>query len=124
VQRRRGAQLLALGSFLLLAGGLSLGVWGQYSQQQQVMETARQQRDFVLSVHVATVEAGPGTVSITLPGTTAAFAQPTSLPAQPAISLSAMSTSGIMSGQEICWHSSQYRNSMTRFRRTRRCSIS
>ena len=38
------------------------------------MATAKQQRDFVPSVHVATVEANPGTVSVTLPGTTAAFA--------------------------------------------------
>jgi RND family efflux transporter MFP subunit len=38
------------------------------------METAGQQRDFVPSVRVATVEASPGTVSVTLPGTTAAFA--------------------------------------------------
>jgi RND family efflux transporter MFP subunit len=38
------------------------------------MATARQERDFVPSLHVATVEANSGTVSVTLPGTTAAFA--------------------------------------------------
>jgi RND family efflux transporter MFP subunit len=38
------------------------------------MATARQQRDFVPSVRVATVEASPATVSVSLPGTTAAFA--------------------------------------------------
>jgi RND family efflux transporter MFP subunit len=74
MRRRWGGRLMALGAFLLLAAGLSLGVWGKYSQQQQVMETAGQQRDFVPSVRVATVEASPGTVSVTLPGTTAAFA--------------------------------------------------
>jgi multidrug efflux pump subunit AcrA (membrane-fusion protein) len=49
-------------------------VWGQYSQQEQVTATAEQARDFVPSVRVATVEASPGTLSVTLPGTTAAFA--------------------------------------------------
>jgi RND family efflux transporter MFP subunit len=38
------------------------------------MATARQDRDFVPSLRVATVEANPATVSVTLPGTTAAFA--------------------------------------------------
>ena len=40
VRRRWGGRLFALGGFLLLAGGLSLGVWGQYSQQEQVTATA------------------------------------------------------------------------------------
>ena len=74
VRRRWGGRLFALGGFLLLAAGLSLGVWGQYSQQEQVTATAEQARDFVPSVRVATVEASPGTLSVTLPGTTAAFA--------------------------------------------------
>jgi RND family efflux transporter MFP subunit len=74
LRRRWGGGLFALGGSLLLAGGLSLGAWGQYSQQQQVMATAMQGRDFVPSVRVATIEASPGTVSVTLPGTTAAFA--------------------------------------------------
>jgi RND family efflux transporter MFP subunit len=74
VRRRWGGRLLALGGFVLLAGGLTLGGWGNYSLKQEVMATVRQQHDFVLSLHVATVEANPGTVSVTLPGTTAAFA--------------------------------------------------
>jgi RND family efflux transporter MFP subunit len=74
VQRRWGGRLFALGASLLLVGGLSLGVWGKISQQQQVTATAEQARDFVPSVRVATVEASPGTLSVTLPGTTAAFA--------------------------------------------------
>ena len=74
VRRRWGGRVFALGGFLLLAAGLSLGVWGQYSQQEQVTATAEQARDFVPSVRVATVEASPGTLSVTLPGTTAAFA--------------------------------------------------
>jgi RND family efflux transporter MFP subunit len=74
VRRRWGGRLFAVGGFLLLAGGLSLGVWGKISQEQQVMATAEQARDFVPSVDVATVEASPATFSVTLPGTTAAFA--------------------------------------------------
>jgi RND family efflux transporter MFP subunit len=72
--RRRGGRLFALGGFLLLIGGLSLGARGYYSRQQQVIATANQERDFVPSLRVATVEASPGTVSLTLPGTTAAWA--------------------------------------------------
>ena len=74
VRRRRGGRLVALGGFVLLAGGLTLGGWGNYSMKQEVMATAKQQRDFVPGFHVATVEANPTTVSVTLPGTTAAFA--------------------------------------------------
>jgi len=74
VRRRWGGRLFALSAFFLLAGGLSLGVWGKISQQQQVMATTEQARDFVPRVRVATIEASPGTVSVTLPGTTAAFA--------------------------------------------------
>jgi RND family efflux transporter MFP subunit len=59
---------------LLLVGGLSLGAWGNYSQQQDVMAIARQEHDFVPSLRVAMVEVSPGTFSVTLPGTTAAFA--------------------------------------------------
>jgi RND family efflux transporter MFP subunit len=73
-RRRWGGRLFTLGGFLLLAGGLLLGTWGGYAQHQEVMVTARQELDFVPSVRVATVEASPGAVSVTLPGTTAAFA--------------------------------------------------
>jgi RND family efflux transporter MFP subunit len=74
LRRRWGGRLFALGAFLSLAGGLSLGAWGNYSQQQDTMATARHERDFVPSLPVATVEASPATLSVTLPGTTAAFA--------------------------------------------------
>ena len=92
VRRRWGGRLLALGGFVLLAGGLTLGGWGNYSLKQEVLATVRQQHDFVLSLHVATVEANPGTVSVTLPGTTAAFAAANIYAAQPAILRSAMLT--------------------------------
>src|SRR5258708_39008488 len=66
VRRRSGGRLFAFGGFLVLAGGLSLGAWGDYSQRQGVMTTAKQERDFVPSVRVATVEASPSTFSVTL----------------------------------------------------------
>jgi RND family efflux transporter MFP subunit len=74
-RRRWGARLLAAGAFLSLAGCVALGAWRHYSQEQEVMATAEQQRDFVPSVRVATVKANPAVMSVTLPATTAAFAQ-------------------------------------------------
>ena len=74
VLRRRGGRLFALGGFALLAGGLTLGGWGTYSLKQEVMATTKQQHDFVPSLRVATIEANPATVSVSLPGTTAAYA--------------------------------------------------
>ncbi len=75
VRRRWGGRLFAMGSFLLLTGGVALGAWGYYSRQQEVMATAAQERDFVPSLRVATVEASPSIETVTLPATTAAFAQ-------------------------------------------------
>jgi RND family efflux transporter MFP subunit len=74
LRSRWGGRLFALGGFLVLAVGLSMGAWGNYSQQQEVMAAAKQERDFVPSLRVATVEASPTTVPVSLPGTTAAFA--------------------------------------------------
>jgi RND family efflux transporter MFP subunit len=74
LRRRLGRRVFAFGGFLLLAGGLSLGAWGNYSQQQEVTATAKRERDFVPSLRVASVEASPATMSVSLPGTTAAFA--------------------------------------------------
>jgi RND family efflux transporter MFP subunit len=74
-RRRWGARLFAAGAFLLVAGGVALGAWRHYSQEQEVMATAEQQRDFAPSVRVATVKANAAVMSVTLPATTAAFAQ-------------------------------------------------
>src|SRR5271155_680025 len=74
-RRRWGGRLVAMGAFSLLAGGVSLGAWGHHSRQQEGMATAERQRDFVPSLRVATVVANPAMVSVTLPATTAAFAQ-------------------------------------------------
>jgi RND family efflux transporter MFP subunit len=73
-RRRWGGRLVALGAFSLLAGGVTLGALRHYAQHQEVMATAERQRDFAPSVHVASVAANPGIVSVILPGTTAAFA--------------------------------------------------
>ena len=75
VRRRWGARVFAVGAFLLLAGGVAPGAWRHYSQQQGVIATAEEERDFVPSVRVATVKASPAVISVTLPATTAAFAQ-------------------------------------------------
>jgi RND family efflux transporter MFP subunit len=73
-RHRWGAPGLAVGAFLLLGGGLAFGAARSYSQHRQVTATAEQVRDFVPSVRVATVEASPSHFVVTLPGTTAAFA--------------------------------------------------
>jgi RND family efflux transporter MFP subunit len=73
VRRRWGGRLFAFGGLLLLGGGVAVGARGHYSQHQQVMATAEQERDFVPSLRVASVEQSPGTMSVTLPGTTAAW---------------------------------------------------
>ena len=71
--RRRWGLLLGLGAFLLFAGALAFGASRYYSQQRKVIETAERVRDFVPSVRVATVQASPANIVITLPATTAAF---------------------------------------------------
>jgi RND family efflux transporter MFP subunit len=75
VRRRWGMRLFGAGTFLLLAGGVTLGGLRHYSQAQEVIATAEQERDFVPSVRVATVKASSAVMSVTLPATTAAFAQ-------------------------------------------------
>jgi multidrug efflux pump subunit AcrA (membrane-fusion protein) len=72
--RRLGGGLFALGSSLLLTTGVLLGAARHHSQHAAVMATAKGMRDLVPTVRVAPVEASPATMSVTLPGTTAAFA--------------------------------------------------
>ena len=73
-RRRRGGRLFALGAFLLLTSGISLGASRYHAQQRQTKATAEEARQFAPAVFVAPVEASPALVPISLPGTTAAFA--------------------------------------------------
>jgi RND family efflux transporter MFP subunit len=73
-RRRGGGRLFAVGTFLLLAGGLCLGGWDNHAQQQQVAAAIRRTAEFVPSLQVVTIKASPATFSVSLPGTTAAFA--------------------------------------------------
>jgi RND family efflux transporter MFP subunit len=75
VRPRWGMRLFAAGTFVLLAGGVALGAWRHYSQAQETNATADQERDFVPRVRVATVKASSAVMSVTLPATTAAYAQ-------------------------------------------------
>jgi RND family efflux transporter MFP subunit len=73
--RRRWSRLLfGGGAFLLLAVGLAFGTSRSYSQQREVIATADHAREFVPSFRVVTVRASPGNIVVTLPATTAAFA--------------------------------------------------
>src|SRR5271163_129042 len=68
-----GRRLLGLGVLLLFSCALALGVWRHYQQHLQVMDTAKQQADFVPSVHVDTVAQRFGPLDVTLPATTLGF---------------------------------------------------
>src|ERR1700739_2902970 len=74
-QRRWSRLLFGGGAFLLLAAGLAFGTSRSYSQQREVIATADHAREFVPSVRVATVRASAGNIVVTLPATTAAFAE-------------------------------------------------
>ena len=73
-QRRWGGRLFALGGLLVLTSGIALGASRHSSQRHQVMATAVEIRQFEPTLAVALVQASPAITSVTLPGTTAAFA--------------------------------------------------
>jgi RND family efflux transporter MFP subunit len=73
-RRRWGGRFFALGAFLLLTAGISLGASRHHAQQQQAVASAEETRQFAPAVLVAPVEASPAIIPVTLPGTTAAFA--------------------------------------------------
>jgi RND family efflux transporter MFP subunit len=73
-RRRLSGRIFAFGAFLLLTTGIALGASRHHSRQQLVMATAEQAHQFAPTVGVAAVEASPAIISVSLPGTTAAFA--------------------------------------------------
>jgi RND family efflux transporter MFP subunit len=66
--------LFSLGAFLVLGLGLTFGALHYYSQFREVMADAEQIHNFIPRVRVATVQSSPSNFVVTLPGTTAAFA--------------------------------------------------
>jgi RND family efflux transporter MFP subunit len=73
-RRRWGGRVFALGAFLLLTTGISLGASRHHAQQRRALATADAVRRFAPAVLVAPVEASTAFIPVTLPGTTAAFA--------------------------------------------------
>jgi RND family efflux transporter MFP subunit len=72
-RRGYGGPLFGASALLLLASGLAIGGWDHYRARLEVAATERQERSFVPDVRVATVRAGTGKITITLPATTTAF---------------------------------------------------
>jgi RND family efflux transporter MFP subunit len=70
----RRARILGLGVLLILVSAVAAGAWSHLSQYRLVKDVADQQRDFVPTVRVATVQAPAGDLVVSLPGTTSAFA--------------------------------------------------
>lgn len=70
----RTSWLLGLAVLLPLAAGLAYGASRHNAQTRQVMRTAEQQRDLVPAVRTAKARAADGTMTVSLPATTLAFA--------------------------------------------------
>jgi RND family efflux transporter MFP subunit len=66
---------LGIGALLALLAGLGLGAWGYREQHRQVADAAAQHENYVPKLRVATIKPSDPTVVVTLPATTAAFAQ-------------------------------------------------
>jgi RND family efflux transporter MFP subunit len=73
--RPTSGKWLGFGALLALLAGLGLGAWGYQAQHKQVMAAAQQHDDYVPKLRVATIKPSDPTVAVTLPATTAAFAQ-------------------------------------------------
>jgi RND family efflux transporter MFP subunit len=73
--RRGRGRWLGFGALLALIAGLAYGGWRYETQQLETAATAKQRADFVPSLRVATVKPSDGTILVTLPATTLAFAQ-------------------------------------------------
>jgi RND family efflux transporter MFP subunit len=66
-------RLLGVGTLLVIACALAVGVWRHYQQHRQVMDTAEQQADFVPRTRVDTVAQRFDRLRVTLPATTLGF---------------------------------------------------
>jgi len=66
---------LGIGALLAMLAGLGLGAWGYREQHRQVADAAAQHENYVPKLRVATIKPSDPTVVVTLPATTAAFAQ-------------------------------------------------
>jgi RND family efflux transporter MFP subunit len=73
-QRGRRGRLILLGAAVVLAGALTSGAWNHLNQYRQSAGATEQERDFVPSVRVASVEPSGETEVVSLPATTSAFA--------------------------------------------------
>jgi RND family efflux transporter MFP subunit len=71
--RGRRGRLIILGAAVVLAGALTAGAWTHLTQYRQSADAAEQERDFVPSVRVATVEPSGDFEAVKLPATTSAF---------------------------------------------------
>jgi RND family efflux transporter MFP subunit len=71
--RGSGGRWFALLVFLLLAGGLAIGIMHHSQQASEVAATATERLRLVPAVRVAAVKSSGDTISVTLPGTTEAF---------------------------------------------------
>jgi RND family efflux transporter MFP subunit len=76
-RNRPGSWLASLGALVLVGGPAGYGVHQHYEQHRMVMAAAEQHRDFVPALRVDQVHASGATRSVTLPGTTLAYASAT-----------------------------------------------
>ena len=73
-RRARRRRLIVLGVAVVLAGALTAGAWTHLTQYRLSADAAEQERDFVPSVRVASVEPSSEIDVVRLPATTSAFA--------------------------------------------------
>ena len=71
--RKSGGRSFGVLVFLLLAGGLAVGVWRQHRLAGEVADTTIKRVSLVLEVRVVAVKSSGSTISVALPGTTEAF---------------------------------------------------
>lgn len=73
-RRQRGWRLAGLGVVLVFAAALASGAWAHFAQYRRTEAAAEQERNFVPQVRIDTVRPSDGVDVVSLPATTAAFA--------------------------------------------------